>query len=226
MSVFRGGFGAIRLPAGLPVPAGWWRRAPLPASYARVGMAGPCSAGRGPTDIGRWVAQGVRGIGPAAACVPAHRPACGGVRVAGSAGHLGPYEPGQLAGDRELAATGGSSRPGQLGVGGVQPAAEPSTTGPASAPACRRHAAPPTPGPGQRRDDGTAGRTAHRPTADRTRRHTGTTVWRVALELLADPRVRLSAGAAGVLITAHAARAATVGRGEARAFRAVNGLTG
>lgn len=46
----------------------------------------------------------------------------------------------------------------------------------------------------------------------------------MALELLADPRVRLSAGAAGVLITAHAARAGTVGRGEARAFRAVNGL--
>jgi hypothetical protein len=79
-------------------------------------------------------------------------------------------------------------------------------------------------GPGQRRDDGTAGRTAHRPTADRTRRHTGTTVWRVALELLADPRVRLGAGAAGVLITAHAARAGTVGRGVAPAFRAVNGL--
>ena len=46
----------------------------------------------------------------------------------------------------------------------------------------------------------------------------------MALELLADPRVRLGAGAAGVLITAHAARAGTVGRGEARAFRAVNGL--
>ena len=46
----------------------------------------------------------------------------------------------------------------------------------------------------------------------------------MAMELLADPRVRLGAGAAGVLITAHAARAGTVGRGEARAFRAVNGL--
>jgi len=44
------------------------------------------------------------------------------------------------------------------------------------------------------------------------------------MELLADPRVRLGAGAAGVLITAHAARAGKVGRGEARAFRAVNGL--
>ena len=40
----------------------------------------------------------------------------------------------------------------------------------------------------------------------------------------ADPRFRLGAGAARVLITAHAARADTVGRGEARAFRAVNGL--
>jgi glycosyltransferase 2 family protein len=46
----------------------------------------------------------------------------------------------------------------------------------------------------------------------------------MAMELLADPRVRLGAGAAGVLITAHAARAGTVGRGEAPAFRAVNGL--
>ena len=44
--------------------AGWWRRAPLLASYARVGIAGLCSAGRGPTDIGRWVAQGVRGDRP------------------------------------------------------------------------------------------------------------------------------------------------------------------
>ena len=46
----------------------------------------------------------------------------------------------------------------------------------------------------------------------------------MAVELLADPRVRLGAGAAGVLITAHAARVGTVGPGEARAFRAVNGL--
>ena len=90
--------------------------------------------------------------------------------------------------------------------------------------ACRRHAARPVPGPGQRRDDGPAGHTANRPAADRTRRHTGTKVWRVAVELLADPRVRLGAGAAGVLITAHAARVGTVGPGEARAFRAVNGL--
>ena len=37
----RGGWGRC---AG----AGWWRRAPLPASYTRVGIAGLCSAGRGP----------------------------------------------------------------------------------------------------------------------------------------------------------------------------------
>jgi glycosyltransferase 2 family protein len=95
---------------------------------------------------------------------------------------------------------------------------------PPDAPARRRRAAPPVQGPGQRRDDSTAGRTTYRPAADRTRRHTGTTAWRVALDLLADPQVRLGAGAAGVLITANAASAGTVGRGEARAFRAVNGL--
>jgi len=93
-----------------------------------------------------------------------------------------------------------------------------------NAPARRRHAERPMPGPGQRRDDSTAGRTANTPAADRARRHTETKVWRTATELLADPRVRLGAGAAGVLITAHAARAGTVGRDEARTFRAVNGL--
>ena len=90
--------------------------------------------------------------------------------------------------------------------------------------ACRRRTAPPQPVPGQRSDDGTAGRTTSAHAADRARRHTGTKVRRVAMDLLADPRVRLAAGAAGVLITAHAARAGKVGRVEARAFRAVNGL--
>jgi len=42
--------------------------------------------------------------------------------------------------------------------------------------------------------------------------------------LLADPRVRLGLGAAGVLVTALPARRNRVEHGEARAFRAVNGL--
>jgi len=60
--------------------------------------------------------------------------------------------------------------------------------------------------------------------ADRTRRHTGTKMRRAAVDLLGDPRIRLGAGAAGVLITARAARASSVGGCETRAFRAVNGL--
>jgi glycosyltransferase 2 family protein len=42
--------------------------------------------------------------------------------------------------------------------------------------------------------------------------------------LLADPRVRLGVGIAGMLATAAAVRRNSVGPGEARAFRAVNGL--
>ena len=42
--------------------------------------------------------------------------------------------------------------------------------------------------------------------------------------VLADPRVRLGAGAAAVAVTALAARRGRVSPGEARAFRAVNGL--
>jgi glycosyltransferase 2 family protein len=42
--------------------------------------------------------------------------------------------------------------------------------------------------------------------------------------LLADPRVRLGAGIAGMLATAAAVRRNRVGPGEARAFQAVNGL--
>jgi glycosyltransferase 2 family protein len=45
-----------------------------------------------------------------------------------------------------------------------------------------------------------------------------------ALRLLADPQVRLGLGSAAVLVTALSARRNLVGHGEARAFRAVNGL--
>jgi hypothetical protein len=110
----RGGWGRC---AG----AGSWR-APLPVSYARVGIAGRYFAGRGPgltASVG-WLKEST-GIGPAAACVPAHRPAEGGVMITGSAGHLGPGEPGELAGDRGHRHRGDLPAPGQLGVGGVQP---------------------------------------------------------------------------------------------------------
>ena len=43
------------------------------------------------------------------------------MRVIGSAGHLGPHEPGELAGDRGDRHRGDLPAPGQLGVGGVQP---------------------------------------------------------------------------------------------------------
>jgi hypothetical protein len=44
--------------------------------------------------------------------------------------------------------------------------------------------------------------------------------------VLADPRVRLGAGTAALLVTAMAARRHRVGPGEAAAFRAVNDLPG
>jgi membrane-associated phospholipid phosphatase len=47
---------------------------------------------------------------------------------------------------------------------------------------------------------------------------------RSAAELLADPRVRLAAGTAAMLVTALAIRRDRVSSGEAKAFRAVNGL--
>jgi len=46
------------------------------------------------------------------------------------------------------------------------------------------------------------------------------------LAALADPRVRLGLGTAGVVVTALPASRNRVGHGEARAFRAVNGLPG
>jgi hypothetical protein len=59
--------------------AGWWRRVPLPASYARGRIAGRCSAGRDPAvTSGVGQPRESAGIGPAATCVPAHRSACGG----------------------------------------------------------------------------------------------------------------------------------------------------
>lgn len=45
-------------------------------------------------------------------------------------------------------------------------------------------------------------------------------------QVLADPRVRLGAGTAALLVTAVAARRGRVGPGEAAAFRAVNGMPG
>jgi membrane-associated phospholipid phosphatase len=47
---------------------------------------------------------------------------------------------------------------------------------------------------------------------------------RAAADTLSDPRVRLGAGAAALLVTALAARRDHVSRSEAMAFRAVNGL--
>ena len=44
--------------------------------------------------------------------------------------------------------------------------------------------------------------------------------------VLADPRVRLAAGTAALLVTAMAARGNRVGPGEAAAFRAINDLPG
>ena len=44
--------------------------------------------------------------------------------------------------------------------------------------------------------------------------------------VLTDPRVRLGAGTAALLVTAMAARRNRVGPGEAAAFRAVNDLPG
>ena len=49
---------------------------------------------------------------------------------------------------------------------------------------------------------------------------------RSAARVLADPRVRLGAGAAALLVTAVAARRNRVGPGEAAAFRAVNDMPG
>ena len=96
-------------------------------------------------------------------------------------------------------------------------------------PVSRRRAASPAPGPGERGDEDTSGRTPDRRTPDRrtperSRRRTGTRALRIAVDLLADPWVGLGAGAAGVLITARAVRGGGVGRGEARVFRVVNGL--
>jgi hypothetical protein len=45
-------------------------------------------------------------------------------------------------------------------------------------------------------------------------------------KVLTDPRVRLGAGTAALLVTAMAARRNRVGPGEAAAFRAVNDLPG
>jgi membrane-associated phospholipid phosphatase len=93
------------------------------------------------------------------------------------------------------------------------------------APASRRRAVPHAPGPGKRRDGGTARRTTGGGGQEPWRRTgTGTKAWHAAMGLLADPWVRLGAGAAGVLFTAHVVRADSVGSGEARLFRAVNGL--
>jgi membrane-associated phospholipid phosphatase len=47
---------------------------------------------------------------------------------------------------------------------------------------------------------------------------------RSAVDLVADPRIRLGIGAAATVVTAVSARRAAVGRCEARAFLAVNGL--
>ena len=49
---------------------------------------------------------------------------------------------------------------------------------------------------------------------------------RSAAHVLADPRVRLAAGAAALLVTAVAARRNRIGPGEAAAFRAVNDMPG
>ncbi len=55
-------------------------------------------------------------------------------------------------------------------------------------------------------------------------RHDAKDQGRPAVNLLADPRVRLGLGAVATLITATWVRSDRVGRREARAFRAVNGL--
>jgi len=58
-----------------------------------------------------------------------------------------------------------------------------------------------------------------------TRERTHSPAWnRSRAEVLADPRVRLAAGAAAVLISALAVHRNRVGPAEARAFQAVNGL--
>src|SRR5215831_18659717 len=58
-----------------------------------------------------------------------------------------------------------------------------------------------------------------------TRERTHSPTWnRSRAEVLADPRVRLAAGAAAVLVSAVAVHRNRVGPAEARAFRAVNGL--
>src|SRR5215831_9646352 len=58
-----------------------------------------------------------------------------------------------------------------------------------------------------------------------TRERPHSPAWsRSGAEVLADPRVRLAAGAAAVLVSALAVHRNRVGPAEARAFRAVNGL--
>ena len=72
----------------------------------------------------------------------------------------------------------------------------------------------------------TGARDRKRPAMPAPPQRAGKTRKRSPMRWLADPRVRLGLGAAAVLVTALPARRDRVGHGEARAFRAVNGLPG
>jgi glycosyltransferase 2 family protein len=72
----------------------------------------------------------------------------------------------------------------------------------------------------------TGTRDPQRPTMPAPSQRARKTKKRSPLDMLADPRVRLGLGTAAVLVTALPARRNRVGRCEAQAFRAVNGLPG